>query len=335
MKSLRLSAIAAAATLFVAVPSIAQAPISQGRTSNMTQLQSNTAELRVKVIDLEAENARLYGEIESLQFRLNQSLETIERMQNDDVELANQLKTLNGRISQLGRRVKALENAPRSPGSSTNADVSDGSARTSKAVRRTVTTSPSGPRKITGAGSTRTVTSNDTSDFGEAPSDQAQTSSNGGDERRIVTTGTQPAQTGSLGTLPASNLPGAAGPLFAEAKLRLTQFDHAGAEEAFRAFLDQFAEDPQAGEAQYWLGETLYQQGAYGEAGAAYTSMIQNYPNDMRAPDALVKLARAMRLVGESERACTALAALPERYPDASAVTKNLAAVEATRASCG
>ena len=129
--------------------------------------------------------------------------------------------------------------------------------------------------------------------------------------------------------------PGAAGPLFAEAKLRLTQFDHAGAEQAFRSFLDQFADDPQAGEAQYWLGETLYQQGAYAEAGAAYTSMIQNYPDDMRAPDALVKLARAMRLVGESERACTALAALPQRYPNASAVTKNLAAVESTRASCG
>ena len=279
MKSLRLSAIAAAATLFVAVPSIAQAPISQGRTSNMTQLQSNTAELRVKVIDLEAENARLYGEIESLQFRLNQSLETIERMQNDDVELANQLKTLNGRISQLGRRVKALESAPRSSGSSTNADVSDGSARTSKAVRRTVTTSPSGPRKITGAGSTRTVTSNDTSDFDEAPSDTAQTSSNGGEERRIVTTGTQPAQTGSLGTLPASNLPGAAGPLFAEAKLRLTQFDHAGAEEAFRAFLDQFAEDPQAGEAQYWLGETLYQQGGL------WRSRRSIYKHDPKLPE--------------------------------------------------
>ena len=47
----------------------------------MTQLQSNTAELRIKVIDLEAENARLYGEIEALQFKLNQSLQTIERME--------------------------------------------------------------------------------------------------------------------------------------------------------------------------------------------------------------------------------------------------------------
>ena len=334
MKSLRLSAIAAAATLFVAVPSFAQAPISQGKTSNMTQLQSNTADLRVKVIDLEAENARLYGEIESLQFRLNQSLETIERMQNDDVELANQLKTLNGRLSQLSRRVKALEESPGTT-QQTFTQNSESSAGSNPSVRRTVTTQSNGPRKITGSNSSTTVTVSDAGDVSEPSTDAGQTVTDGQTTTRIVSNSTNPPQTGSLGTLPASNLPGEAGALFFEAKQRLTQFDHPGAEEAFRAFLEQFAEDPQAGEAQYWLGETLYQQGAYAEAGAAYTSMIQNYPDDMRAPDALVKLARAMRLVGESERACAALAALPERYPSASAVTKNLAAVESTRASCG
>lgn len=327
MKSLRFSAIAAAATLFVAVPCIAQAPISQGRTSNMTQLQSNTAELRIKVIDLEAENARLYGEIEALQFRLNQSLQTIERMEKDDAELANQLKTLNGRLSQLGRRVKALENGQGSASQTSAGGTSIGSAGTTQTVRRTVTTPSNGPKRITRSNSSRSATGSEI----EVVSGVAEDTS----ETQIVSNSAAPAQTGSIGTLPASSLPGAAGPLFAEAKLRLTQFDHAGAEQAFRSFLDQFADDPQAGEAQYWLGETLYQQGAYAEAGAAYTSMIQNYPDDMRAPDALVKLARAMRLVGESERACTALAALPQRYPNASAVTKNLAAVESTRASCG
>ena len=41
-----------------------------------------------------------------------------------------------------------------------------------------------------------------------------------------------------------------------------------------------------------------------------------------------------MRLLGETERACTALNALPQRYPNASGVTVNLAAVERTRAGC-
>ena len=334
MKMLRLSAIAAAATLVATVPSFAQAPISKGQTSNMTQLQANTADLRIKMVDLETENARLTGEIETLQYQLNQSLQTIEQMQKDDIELDKQIKTLNGRLSQLARRLQALENGAGATTTTTSQRPAgtNGSAQT---VRRSVTTQPAGPRKITGSGAARTVTTTAGSEAAQSRTGQNQATPDTGTVTRVVTTNSGPQQTGSLGTIAASDLPGAAGPLFAEAKLRLTQFDHAGAEEAFRAFLDNFADDPQAGEAQYWLGETLYQQGAYAEAGAAYTSMIQNYPNDMRAPDALVKLARAMRLVGESERACVALAALPERYPNASAVTKNLAAVEATRASCG
>lgn len=139
---------------------------------------------------------------------------------------------------------------------------------------------------------------------------------------------------GSLGTLSASALPGEAGPLFAEAKSRLLQFDYAGAEDAFRSFLVQFGEDPQAGEAQYWLAEVLYQQQAYPESGQAYTTMIRSYPDDPRAPEALAKLARSMRLVGDVEQACAALDLLPQRYPDASGVTQNLAAGERVRAGC-
>ena len=139
---------------------------------------------------------------------------------------------------------------------------------------------------------------------------------------------------GSLGTISASDLPGEAGPLFADAKARLLRFDYAGAERSFRAFLDRFGDDPQAGEAQYWLGEVLYQQQNYAESGAAYTDMIREFPDDARAPDALVKLGRSLRLIGESERACDVLATLPARYPDASPVTRNLANVERDRSGC-
>lgn len=342
---LRLPVIAAALSMLVALPASSQAPISQGRTSATAQLQSSNAEIRLKVTDLEAENARLTGEVETLRFLLNQNREQMEQMQEDDAEIARQLKALNSKVGSLSRKVKSLEggNAKSSTASSSGRYVTssrpsnsrenaEANPAPSQTVRRTFSTNSSGPRNLNAGSSNRTVTPTDTK---IVTSEVSAPSSSGGTVTRTVVTGDAAAQTGSLGTISASNLPGDAGPLFAEAKSRLTQFDHAGAEEAFRAFLDQFGEDPQAGEAQYWLGETLYQQGAYAEAGSAYTAMIQNYPEDLRAPDALVKLARAMRLVGESEKACVALSALPKRYPNASAVTKNLAAVEATRASCG
>jgi tol-pal system protein YbgF len=129
-------------------------------------------------------------------------------------------------------------------------------------------------------------------------------------------------------------LPGESGPLFADAKARLLRFDYAGAERSFKAFLTSFGDDPQAGEAQYWLGEVLYQQKSYAESGQAYQTMIQQFPTDVRAPDALVKLGRSLRLVGESEKACAVLGTLPTRYPDASPVTRNLANVERSRSDC-
>jgi tol-pal system protein YbgF len=139
---------------------------------------------------------------------------------------------------------------------------------------------------------------------------------------------------GSLGTLPASALPGEAGPLFTEAKARLINLDYAGAEEGFQAFIDKFGKDKQAGEAHFWLGEALHQQQAYAESGAAYTTMIRSFPDDARAPDALVRLARAMRYLGEAKKACTALDTLPKRYPEASKVVRDIAAVERTRSGC-
>jgi tol-pal system protein YbgF len=139
---------------------------------------------------------------------------------------------------------------------------------------------------------------------------------------------------GSLGTLPASQLPGESGPLFAEARSRLLRLDYAGAEQAFRHFIDVFEKDPQAGEAHFWLAEALYQQQAYSEAGGVYTTMIRSFPDDARAPDALVRLARTMRLIGERDRACQALETLPRRYPNASRTVRDLAAVERTQSRC-
>lgn len=141
-------------------------------------------------------------------------------------------------------------------------------------------------------------------------------------------------QTGDGEVILASDLPGEAGPLFADGKARLLNFDFKGAERSFRTFLEQYGNDQQAGEAQYWLGEVLFQQQSYAESGAAFSDMIRNFPEDMRAPDGLVKLGRSLRFVGDNERACAVLGTLSTRYPDASPVTRNLADVERSRSGC-
>ncbi|QYJ01770.1 tol-pal system protein YbgF [Thalassovita mediterranea] len=292
-----------------------RAPITRGATSGDLATTVNDMRQRMAQMDLEQKRLedeinRLNGEVETLQFLLSQSRDESERMQRDDQRIGQSIRELTEQNERLQRQISALQE-----------DVSQNRAEVDEVQETAPTTSRS-----------ETQTSSATEMRG--------TSNSGANsqERAPATTQTgdagNPNYQGSLGTLSASDLPGEAGPLFAAAKSRLLKFDYAGAEEAFRAFLDRFSDDPQAGEAQYWLAETLFQQEAYGESGEAYLKMIREYPDDARAPDALVKLARSMRLVGDTDRACEALDVLPQQYPNASGVTRNLAALERTRAGC-
>ncbi|MEM5515845.1 tol-pal system protein YbgF [Henriciella sp. AS95] len=296
------------------------APIVRGATSGnladaVQDVRQQNAQLKLSISRLEDRNAQLNGKIETLEFLLSQSRDEMNRMQNDDAQIAEELESLRSANASLNSRLQDLEG-----------DI--------QAIMSTGLTEE-GSEAVVAARSTPPEISDD---------DRAQvasTSSLGSETRRIITRSTNageisgnPGQQGSLGTLMASDLPGEAGPLFATAKSRLLKFQYEEAEQAFRAFLDRFGDDPQAGEAQYWLAETLFQQEAFAESGQAYTQMIRDYPDNARAPDALVKLARSMRLVGDTEKACNALAILPEQYPNASGVTRNLAALESTRSGC-
>lgn len=311
-----------------------QADIVQGVTSGelaatVNEVRASNAELRARMTGIESDKARLTGKVETLEFLLSESRDEINRMQSDDAELERLITRLEGRlsdqektISDLNRKLEAMQPEPAFLSSDSGAAVSD--RPTSEEDVVTDTTAEQLDAAVAAASSpTRIVRRADASD----------TTAQGAAPTQIGPDG-QPLPQGSLGTLSASALPGDAGPLFAEAKSRLLRFDYPGAETAFRSFLSQFSDDPQAGEAQYWLAEVLYQQQAYPESGAAYTDMIRSYPDDPRAPEALAKLARSMRLVGDTDQACNALNLLPQRYPNASGVTNNLAAGERVRSGC-
>lgn len=306
------------------------APIVQGATTadiaaQNAQLQQQNAELRVQISELVSDIAQLTGKVETLEFLLGQSRDEINRMQGDDAQIGEILQEYERKFTELDRRLESLNERLANAGTQSQGLVTNGGPT------RTITI-----RNADGTVSTRVV------ELAEGNAESAFGADGAGESSEITVTdateetgqGTGPGQTGYLGTISAADLPGEAGALFEDAKSRLLQFDYAGAELAFRAFLSEFGEDPQAGEAQYWLGEVLYQQEQYAASGSAYTEMISKYPDDSRAPDALVKLARSMRLVGETKRACAALDALPLRYPDAPDLTINLAAVERTRSEC-
>lgn len=339
---LKAPVLALASFLMIASPAAAQrsAPITQGVTSSdlaqqVAQARQQAAQLNVEVNGLTGEMMQLTGRIETLEYQLQQAREENAALERDNGVLADEIQELRDNLEAQSRTIGQLQAylaaagimpeveqpvlTPTHPETEWFGDPADVDGSPAQTHGSLPAASPgSGPRRLTA------VTEPDRnavdSPVASVPSANASE--------------TLSLPQGSLGTLPASALPGEAGPLFAAAKSKLIQFDYAGAEMAFRKFLDEFGDDPQAGEAHYWLGEALYQQKAYAESGAAYTTMIRSYPDDPRAPDALVKLARAMRLIGEKEKACLALNTLPGRYPNASGLTLDLAAVERTKSGC-
>lgn len=64
---------------------------------------------------------------------------------------------------------------------------------------------------------------------------------------------------------------------------------HPGARKAFKAFLIKHKGHKWAGNAQFWIGETHYAEGAYDSAILSYDDVQRNYPMSNKVPDAMLK----------------------------------------------
>ena len=323
IKPLRFS-FAAMSIALVSIPVMAQsAPIRVGpggsTYTSPQDLQSQIARQTADMGRMEARISQLMGRIEDTELRLANTERDYESAVEENRKLNDKLADLTGRMEKVeSQRATAQRetnsSSPFEDAQSGNRGVTDlrGGAQSSQSAGG-YSSGSSGPFQNSGSG--RVIST--------IPSDTADRSSSQG---RLPE--------GTLGTLPVSQAPNDAGPLFEQGKNRLLNFDYDGAEKAFRAFLDEFSDDPQAGEAHYWLGEVLYQQGDFAGSASFLTAMLKDYPNDPRRGEALVKLARSLREVGEPARACAFLSRLDQVDPNASAVTKNLARVEQQRSKC-
>jgi tol-pal system protein YbgF len=114
----------------------------------------------------------------------------------------------------------------------------------------------------------------------------------------------------------------------------LTRNDFASAEVALRDFLTRHPEDPLAGNAQYWLGETYYVRGDYKQAAVEFMSGYQKYPRSNKGPDNLLKLGMSMASLGQMQGACTALNRIAKDYADAPEQIRRTAATQLTNLKC-
>lgn len=139
-----------------------------------------------------------------------------------------------------------------------------------------------------------------------------------------------PAATGPVG----GGDPGAAKAAYEQAYGYLLQQDYGAAEVAFDDFLRAYPNDPLAGNAQFWLGETHFVRGQFKAAASAFLKGYRSYGRSTKAPDSLLKLAMSLGRLGQRDEGCSALNELAAKYPQATADVKNRAAGEKQRAGC-
>jgi len=141
-----------------------------------------------------------------------------------------------------------------------------------------------------------------------------------------------PSATGAMqATLPPSNSPRDAYDL---AYGYVLHKDYALAADTFRGFLRQYPSDRLAPEAQYWLGESLFQQQQYRDAAESFLAVSTKYETTARAPEALLRLGQSLAALGEKEAACASLGEVLRKYPHASASIKQAVDREQKRGHC-
>jgi tol-pal system protein YbgF len=141
-----------------------------------------------------------------------------------------------------------------------------------------------------------------------------------------------PSATGAMqATLPPTNSPRDAYDL---AYGYVLHKDYSLAADGFRTFLRQYPSDRLAPEAQYWLGESLFQQQQYRDAAEAFLAVSTKYDTTSRAPEALLRLGQSLASLGEKEAACASLGEVLRKYPRASASIKQAVEREQKRGHC-
>lgn len=110
--------------------------------------------------------------------------------------------------------------------------------------------------------------------------------------------------------------------------------DYALATQAFRDFLQKHPDDGQVPDAQYWLGESLFQQQRYRDAAESFLAVSTKYEKSPKAPEALLRLGQSLAALNQNEAACATLAEVGRKYPRASSAVKRGVAQEQKRVRC-
>jgi tol-pal system protein YbgF len=150
--------------------------------------------------------------------------------------------------------------------------------------------------------------------------------------------GTSPPRQPSQPSEPASTEPLSGGSIneqFNHAFGLVKQADYPGAEAALRAFIEAHPNEPLAGDAQYWLGQTYFARNKFSEAVSAFAEGYKRFPRGRKAPENLLYLGMSLAKSDQKKNACLAFTQLDQAFPNPAPAIRERASAEKKRIGCG
>jgi len=123
--------------------------------------------------------------------------------------------------------------------------------------------------------------------------------------------------------------------LYHDAFKLLQDGDYAGAERAFKTFVQKNPQHPLAGNAQYWLGETYYARRDYQNAMVSFAEGYKVYKTSGKGPDNLLKLGITLAVLNKKQEACAVFSRFNQDYPRATDLQKRRVDQERQKNGCG
>ncbi len=255
-----------------------------------------TAQLTVRISELEAQIRQLTGQIEDLSATVTQLRQRADR-QTSDVDF---------RLSELEKARQASIPAPPAGAAPAQAPVQAPTVATGAPPRDlgNIPATPNGPVALT------------------PPGQQAQA-------------GARPAAGAVTPPVTAPVKAGNPKEAYEQAFALIQKQDYPAAEQSLRGFIATYPNDELAGNAQHWLAQTYYVRGNYQEAASLFFQGYQKYPKNNKAPDNLMKLGMALANLNKPKEACASFNRFNTEYPTASAFLKRRVQEERARNNCG
>ena len=316
-------------------------PDTHDRGGPNTGRVAQSSDLAVRLDRLEAQIRQLTGTIEQLQYR-NQQLEgQLRRMQQDAEYRVPEGPARGAPSARPAAPVQPMQPQATQPYSPSSPPAAAGPRRGDAFDPSVNPSAPGAPRPLgTTAPSAPLAQSTDPEEPVGAPGGRSAgapldlstlTGVAGNSEPSQSTPAPRNSGGAQVATLPPTDSPKDTYDLAYGYILRR---EYALAEDTFRVFLRRFPNDRLSSDAQYWLGESLFQRQRYRDAAEMFLNVSTKFETSAKGPDSLLRLGQSLAGLGEKDAACASLAEVGRKYPRASVSVKQGVEREQKRVRC-